>query len=149
MGIWVNSVKGFCQNIHHVILICRWHLPASCNRNFFARIFSACPILLGTTMQSLKSWCFHDASSDVFRGVGNIRLVLPSNMSSVSIFPSPRFLPPPTTQHRYLPGPFTLFFNSMVDGKSEGGKQMLNNNNSNSNSTTTSATNSATNSQQR
>ena len=69
MGIWVNSVKGFSQNIHHVILICRWHLPAPCNRNFFARIFPACPIVLGTTMQSLKSWCFHNASSDVFRGV--------------------------------------------------------------------------------
>ena len=69
MGIWVNSVKGFCQNIHHVILICMRHLPASCNRNFFARIFPACPIVLGTTMQSLKSWCFHKASSDVFRGV--------------------------------------------------------------------------------
>ena len=69
MGIWVNSVKEFCQNIHHVILICRWHLPSSCNRDFFARIFPACPIVLGTTMQSLKSWCFHGASSDVFRGV--------------------------------------------------------------------------------
>ena len=71
MGIWVNSVKGFCQNIHHVILIYRWHLPASCNRNFFARIFPACPRVLATTMQSLKLWCFHNASSDVFRGVSS------------------------------------------------------------------------------
>ena len=72
MGIWVNSVKGFCQNIHYVILICRWQLPASYNRNLFASIFPAFPVVFGTTMQSLKSWCFHKASSDVFRGVWDI-----------------------------------------------------------------------------
>ena len=53
-------------------------------------------------------WIEKSALSGFCQISGSIHSVTRSNMSSVLIFPSPRFLPPPTAQHRLTWGPFTL-----------------------------------------
>ena len=47
----------------------RWHLLYPYNTDFFAPIFPTSSIVLVNTMQSLMTWCFHEASSEVFRSV--------------------------------------------------------------------------------
>ena len=62
----------------------KWHLLYSYNRDFFAPIFPTSSIVFMNTMQSLMTWYFHEASSEVFRSVtGRFRV---SSTTKVKIF---------------------------------------------------------------
>ena len=59
----------------------RWHLLYSYNTDFFAPIFPTSSIVLVNTMQSLMTWYFHEASSEVFRSVNSNFLYIPIETS--------------------------------------------------------------------
>ena len=61
--------------MHHVILTSRWHLMASYNTDFFARIFPTCPMVFGNTILSLKSCCFHEAKTDPLQTVLDFKML--------------------------------------------------------------------------
>ena len=65
-----ESVR-FYQKRYNLCIDFKWHLLYSYNTDFFALIFPTSSIVLVNTMQSLMTWYFHEASSEVYRSVYN------------------------------------------------------------------------------
>ena len=66
-----ESVR-FYQKRYNLCIDFKWHLLYSYNTNFFAPIFPTSSIVFMNSMQSLMTWYFHEASSEVFRSVLNV-----------------------------------------------------------------------------